>query len=74
MALVVSNPIEIKIVFSDEGGTIDVDTSAHFTYTAEEYPDCSARKGIPIVHTSAQIAQIKSFASAVWLPQIEASL
>ena len=74
MALITRNPIEIKIVFEVENNEVSIETSAHFEYTAEEYPGCSARKGIPITHTLQQETQIKTFAKNVWLPQIKASL
>ena len=75
MPLVAGNPIKVEITFSrNDLGEVEVETSAHFEYSATEYPQCSAKKGIPITHTPTQTTQIKSFAKNVWLPQVEASL
>ncbi len=74
MVLKSKGPITIQITFNRIDGEIEVGTSAHFTYAPDEYPDVSAKKGIPISHTPTQETQIKNFAKNVWLPQIEASL
>jgi len=74
MPLKSKDPITVQITFTRVDGEVEVETSAHFEYAPDEYPNVSARKGIPITHTPTQETQIKTFAKNVWLPQIEASL
>ena len=67
----ITNPIEIKLVFNVENGSIDLDASAHFGVSCE-YGNLG-RKGISLSHTPAQEVAIKEFGLNVWYPQIKAN-
>lgn len=73
MAKIIKNPIEVKLMFYKENNIWDIEPSAHYGVGATEYPQFNHRKGMEIVLTPAQEADIKAFAANVIYPQILAN-
>jgi len=69
MGKVIKNPIEVKLVFKADGGWHLI-PSVHYGVGAEEYPDLSIRKGMPLVFTPAQETAIIQMAADIVYPQI----
>ena len=72
MGKVIKNPILVELKFEADGGW-HLTPSAHYGVGAEEYPDLTIRKGMPLVFTPVQEAAIIQVAADVIYPQILAN-